>query len=98
MLAVLAAAALLTAAASLIAQQNTGAPVVSEAPSAPSFHFYVTDSADKFRRMAPIFLGRDVENVEHVDLGHGWFRFTMTVTHPLAGEVFFQTGRFCAAE
>jgi glutamate racemase len=35
----------------------------------PSFHFYVTDSADKFRRMAPIFLGREVENVEHVDLG-----------------------------
>ena len=34
-----------------------------------SFHFYVTDSAEKFRRMAPIFLGHSVENVEHVDLG-----------------------------
>jgi hypothetical protein len=22
----------------------------------------------------------------------------MTVTHPLGGEVYFQTGRFCAAE
>jgi hypothetical protein len=39
-----------------------------------------------------------VTHVEHVDLGHGWFRFTMTVTHPLFGEMFFQTGRFCAAE
>ncbi len=35
----------------------------------PTFRFYVTDSVDKFRRMAPIFLGRAVENVEHVDLG-----------------------------
>lgn len=39
-----------------------------------------------------------VTHVEHVDLGHGWFRFTMTVMHPLFGEMFFQTGRFCAAE
>jgi glutamate racemase len=36
---------------------------------APTFHFYVTDSAEKFRRMAPIFLGHAVENVEHADLG-----------------------------
>jgi hypothetical protein len=33
-----------------------------------------------------------------IDLGHGWFRFTMAVTHPLFGEVYFQTGRFCAME
>lgn len=39
-----------------------------------------------------------VTHVEHVDLGHGWFRFTMTVEHPWFGEMFFQTGRFCAAE
>lgn len=39
-----------------------------------------------------------VTHVEHVDLGHGWFRFTMTVDHPWFGEMFFQTGRFCAAE
>src|SRR4029453_13891472 len=32
---ILAATALVTAAATLIAQQNTGAPVVSEVPSAP---------------------------------------------------------------
>ena len=35
----------------------------------PGFHFYVTDSEEKFRRMAPLFLGHPVENVEHVDLG-----------------------------
>lgn len=36
-------------------------------------------------------------HVEHVDEGRGWFRFTMTVTHPWLGEVYFQTGRFRAA-
>jgi hypothetical protein len=39
-----------------------------------------------------------VTHVEHIDLGHGWFRFTMIVMHPLFGEMFFQTGRFCALE
>jgi hypothetical protein len=39
-----------------------------------------------------------VTHVEHIDLGHGWFRFTMTVIHPWFGEMFFQTGRFCASE
>ena len=39
-----------------------------------------------------------VTHVEHVDLGHGWFRFTMIVMHPLFGEMFFQTGRFCALD
>jgi hypothetical protein len=27
----------------------------------------------------------------------GWFRFTMTVTHPVFGEMFYQTGRFHAS-
>lgn len=39
------------------------------APAGPIFKFYVTDSVEKFRRIAPLFLGRPVENVEHVDLG-----------------------------
>jgi len=39
-----------------------------------------------------------VTHVEHIDLGHGWFRFTMSVTHRWFGILFFQTGRFCAAE
>jgi hypothetical protein len=36
-------------------------------------------------------------HVEHRDEGGGWFRFSMTVSHPWLGEVFFQTGRFRAA-
>jgi len=50
------------------------------------------------RLWLPRFLTPGVTHVEHIDLGHGWFRFTMTVTHPLFGEMFFQTGRFCASE
>lgn len=50
------------------------------------------------RLWLPALLAPGVTHVEHVDLGHGWFRFTMTVTHPLLGEMFFQTGRFCATE
>jgi len=34
-----------------------------------TFRFYVTDSVDKFKRLAARFLGRQVDNVEHVDLG-----------------------------
>ncbi len=34
-----------------------------------TFHFYVTDSTEKFKRLATRFLGRQVDNVEHVDLG-----------------------------
>jgi len=36
-------------------------------------------------------------HVEHIDEGSGWFRFTMTVTHPRFGEMFYQTGRFHSA-
>ena len=32
-----------------------------------TFRFYVTDSTDKFKRLATRFLGRQVDNVEHVD-------------------------------
>lgn len=46
----------------------------------------------------PDFFTPGVTHVEHIDLGHGWFRFTMAVTHPVFGEMFFQTGRFCATE
>jgi hypothetical protein len=46
----------------------------------------------------PRLLSPGITHVEHNDLDHGWFRFTMTVTHPLFGEIFFQTGRFCTAE
>ena len=33
-----------------------------------TFRFYVTDSVEKFKRLATRFLGRQVDNVEHVDL------------------------------
>ena len=44
----------------------------------------------------PVVFSPGVTHVEHIDLGHGWFRFTLIVMHPLLGEMFFQTGRFCA--
>jgi len=34
-----------------------------------TFRFYVTDSVEKFKRLATRFLGRQVDHVEHVDLG-----------------------------
>ncbi len=46
----------------------------------------------------PAFASPGRTRVEHVDLGHGWFRFTLIVMHPLFGEMFFQTGRFCETE
>jgi len=40
-------------------------------PAHRTFRFYVTDSTDKFKRLATRFLGRQVDNVEHVDLEEG---------------------------
>jgi glutamate racemase len=34
-----------------------------------SFRFFVTDSVEKFKKLATRFLGRQVDRVEHVDLG-----------------------------
>jgi hypothetical protein len=59
---------------------------------------YYFDLGLGLRLWLPALLTPGVTHVEHIDLDHGWFRFTMTVTHPLFGETFFQTGRFCAAE
>jgi hypothetical protein len=60
------------------------------------FDFRIGDFG--LRLWLPALLAPGVTHVEHIDLGRGWFRFTMTVTHPLFGELFFQTGRFCATE
>lgn len=46
----------------------------------------------------PHWLSPGTTQVEHEDEGAGWFRFTLTVRHPFFGELFYQTGRFCAAE
>jgi hypothetical protein len=59
---------------------------------------YYFDLGFGLRLPLPAPFSPGVTHVEHIDLGHGWFRFTMTVTHPLFGELFFQTGRFCATE
>jgi hypothetical protein len=45
----------------------------------------------------PALLSPGTTHVEHFDEAGGWFRFTMTVTHPFFGEMFYQTGRFRAA-
>lgn len=59
---------------------------------------YYFDLGFGLRLPLPALLSPGITHVEHIDLAHGWFRFTMTVTHPLFGEMFFQTGRFCATE
>jgi glutamate racemase len=35
----------------------------------PKLRFFTTDSVEKFKRLVPLFLGRPVERVEHVELG-----------------------------
>jgi len=50
---------------SVRAADKGGAPVSDHR----SFQFFVTDSVDKFKKLAARFLGRQVDRVEHVDLG-----------------------------
>jgi hypothetical protein len=59
---------------------------------------YYFDLGFGCRLRLPHVFSPGVTHVEHIDLDHGWFRFTMTLTHPWFGELFFQTGRFCAME
>lgn len=40
----------------------------NERQSQPRIKFFATDSVEKFRRLGERFLGRAIENVEHVDL------------------------------
>jgi uncharacterized protein DUF4166 len=49
------------------------------------------------RLVLPRWLSPGTTHVEHIDETAGWFRFTMTVTHPVFGEMFYQTGRFRAS-
>ncbi len=48
---------------------SVGERVGTKGPNHRSFRFYVTDSVDKFKKLATRFLGRQVDHVEHVDLG-----------------------------
>jgi glutamate racemase len=53
------------------AERSRRTPITAGSPTQAhrTFRFYVTDSTDKFKRLATRFLGRQVDNVEHVDLG-----------------------------
>lgn len=48
-------------------QEQDGAP--TDKSDHRSFQFFVTDSVEKFKKLATRFLGRQVDRVEHVDLG-----------------------------
>ncbi len=61
------------------------------------FHFDIPGLRRRVRLALPVWLSPGATHVEHIDLAHGWFRFTMRVTHPLFGEMFYQTGRFHAS-
>ena len=49
--------------------RRTPIPATPSPADHRAFRFYVTDSTDKFKRLAARFLGRQVDHVEHVDLG-----------------------------
>lgn len=65
-----------------------------------SRRYYFVFTLPWLRRVPQLVLPRMLSPgttcVEHRDESQGWFRFTMTVTHPLFGELFYQTGRFRA--
>jgi hypothetical protein len=61
------------------------------------FDLEIRRGAPGLRIHLPWWLSPGTTHVEHADEADGWFRFTMTVTHRLFGEVFYQTGRFRAA-
>jgi hypothetical protein len=62
------------------------------------YYFEFGRGKSRLKIPLPAWLSPGTTHVEHADESNGWFRFTMTVTHPLFGEVFYQTGRFRAAE
>ena len=51
-----------------------------------------------WRLPVPALLSPGVCRVSHSDLGPGRFRFTLTMTHPLWGQTFHQTGVFADPE
>jgi hypothetical protein len=61
------------------------------------FDFGIRRNGRHIRVALPAWLSPGTTHVEHLDEAGGWFRFTMTVTHPIFGELFYQTGRFRAA-
>jgi Domain of unknown function (DUF4166) len=66
------------------------------------YYFDFSDLSSRHRWQCklrlPAWLSPGITHVQHIDQGNGWFRFTMSVVHPWFGELFYQTGRFHAAE
>ena len=60
------------------------------------FDITIPGTRRRVRVVLPLWLSHGTTHVEHIDEADGWFRFTMTVTHPHFGEMFHQTGRFHA--
>ncbi|GAA4815847.1 hypothetical protein GCM10011365_01520 [Marinicella pacifica] len=61
-------------------------------------HFKSTRYFWKFMRWylpLPHWLSPGKTHVIHQDLGHGNFRFTITMDHPVLKRTFYQTGIFC---
>jgi len=61
------------------------------------FDITIPGTRRRVRVVLPRWLSPGTTHVEHIDEADGWFRFTMTVTHPHFGELFYQTGRFHAS-
>ena len=59
---------------------------------------YFLQLAGVIRLPIPALLTPGAAHVVHEDLGGERFRFTLTFTHPIAGETFFQTGVFLDPE
>jgi hypothetical protein len=51
-----------------VVQKQCVFPLKSDA-AAPAFRFFLTDASDRFKRIAPLFLGFEAEEVQWVDLG-----------------------------
>jgi glutamate racemase len=47
---------------------NSGDTARSTKAASASTEFFVTDSAEKFRRLGTLFLGRKIDDITHVDL------------------------------
>jgi hypothetical protein len=61
------------------------------------YYFDFGGAGKGFKLPLPKLFSPGTTHVKHIDEAGGWFRFTMTVTHPFFGEMFHQTGRFRAA-
>lgn len=61
------------------------------------FFVFTVPVIGRLRLPIPDWLAPGTTHVEHMDLANGWFRFSMTVTHPVFGELFHQSGDFRSA-